>query len=198
MDKVLTTLNYGICLFSLDVLQEFLRREKIRTKKILNLFQKNPEKYLAALAAGAWIPFVKIDSGEYLIKLDGQDQPFDNEWEQKIEYGGFNMEIRDSLWFSDTGSFYLFNAEAYKGSEAISYQALDYPTDEMVTFYSGFRYHVLSGKYLLSVKGYKRKRELDFPNPNCGFLFSLSKVDEFEELNNPREDEVYDFNVADM
>jgi len=68
----------------------------------------------------------------------------------------------------------------------------------MLTVYSAFKYEVPSGKYLLSIKGYKRKLELEFPNPNCGFLFSLVKVDEFDGFNNPREDELYDFNVANM
>lgn len=55
-----------------------------------------------------------------------------------------------------------------------------------------------SGKYLVSIKGFVRKQKLDFPNPNYGFLFSLVAVDEFESFNDPREDEIYYFNVANM
>jgi hypothetical protein len=198
MDKVLSARNYGICLFSLDMLKEFLIREKIRTKKLLPYFQKNPDKYLAALEVGAWLPFVQIDSVEYLIKLDGYDQPFDDEWEQKMEYGGFNIEIRDSLWFSDTESFYAFNREAYEGNADISYQALHYPTNEIITLYSDIRYDVPSGRYSLSIKGYKRKELLRMPNPNCGFFFSLDKVEKFDGVNNPREQEIYNFNVGCM
>lgn len=36
---------------------------------------------------------------------------------------------------------------------------------------------------------------MERPNPNYGFLFSLTKVDEFDGFKNPRE-EIYDFNVA--
>ena len=59
--------------------------------------------------------FLKKDSLDYVIKLDGYDLPFNDEWEQKMEYDGFNLEIKDALWISDIGSFYTFNADEYSG-----------------------------------------------------------------------------------
>lgn len=191
MDKILTTSNYGICLFSVEVLQEFLKKEKVRSKKLLALFQKDKKRYLDSQKEGVWVPFVQIDSIKYLIKLEGYDVSFNNEWEQKLEYKGFNIEIRDGLWISDIGSLYTFNAKEFSKNE-ISYQTLDGKT-----IYSDFKYDVPSGKYLLSIKGYARRHPLDRPNPNYGFLFSLTKVDKFEDFKNPRE-EIYDFNVAHM
>ena len=40
MDRILSTYSYGICLFSMEVLQDFLKKEKIRSKKLLHKFQK--------------------------------------------------------------------------------------------------------------------------------------------------------------
>lgn len=191
MDKILSTGSYGICLFSLEILQDFLKKEKIRSKKLLNKFQKDKKIYLAMQKEGIWIPIPQIDSIEYLVKLDGYDEPFNDEWEQKMGYDGFNIEIKEGLWISDIGSFYTFNASEYSGNE-IFYQTLDGET-----IYSDFKFDVPSGKYLLSIKGYARKQLLDYPNPNYGFLFSLVKVNEFDGFKNPRE-EIYDFNVADM
>jgi hypothetical protein len=182
----------------LDILQGFLKREKIRTKKLLQYFQNHPDHYLAALKEGVWLPFVQINSIEYVIKIDGYDPPFDDGWELKMEYDGFNMEIKDVLWFSDTEPFKAFDIEKYQDCDAIFYQALHLPTQEMITLYSGYRYDVPSGKYLLSIKGYRRKAPLEFPSPNNGFLFSLVGVDEFDGFNNPRENELYDFNIANM
>ncbi len=110
MDKNLSVSGYGICLFSVGVLQDFLKKEKIRTKKLLNKFQK--------------------------------DKPFHDEWEQKLEYGGFNIEIRDSLWISSIGKFHEFDAEGFCGDE------VSYRTYDGVTSYSAFKYDVPSGKYL--------------------------------------------------
>lgn len=84
MDKILTTSNYGICLFSLEVLQDFLKKEKIRSKKILKFFQLHPKRYLDSQKEGIWVPMTQIDSVKYLIKLDGYDLPFNDEWEQKF------------------------------------------------------------------------------------------------------------------
>lgn len=41
MDRILSTYSYGICLFSMEVLQDFLKKEKIRSKKLLHKFQKD-------------------------------------------------------------------------------------------------------------------------------------------------------------
>ena len=69
--------------------------------------------------------------------------------------------------------------------------------DGIPLFY-GFRYDFTSGKYLVKIAGYSRKQKLEYPNANFGFLFSFDKVDEFVGFNDPREDEIYNFNVADM
>ncbi|WP_461884594.1 hypothetical protein [Roseburia intestinalis] len=47
MDRILSTYSYGICLFSMEVLQDFLKKEKIRSKKLLHKFQKDKKLYLA-------------------------------------------------------------------------------------------------------------------------------------------------------
>ena len=46
MDRILSTYSYGICLFSMEVLQDFLKKEKIRSKKLLHKFQKDKKLYL--------------------------------------------------------------------------------------------------------------------------------------------------------
>lgn len=208
MNKILSTRSYGLCVFSLEVLQDFLKEKKVRSKRLLEKFQKDKELFLDAQKEGIWIPFSHINSVDYVIKLDAYEPSFNDEWEQKMEYCGFNIEIKDGLWISDIGSFYTFNPNEYGGDEGTyktpygiihyfsgtenSYQTLDGNR-----LYSGFKYNVPSGKYLLSVKGYARKQKLERPNPNYGFFFSLVKVDAFNDYKNPRED-IYDFNVANM
>ena len=50
---------------------------------------------------------------------------------------------------------------------------------------------------MLSVKGFERKQLVGNQDSNYGFLFGLTKVDEFDGFINPRE-EIYNFNVAHM
>jgi hypothetical protein len=193
MYRVLTTGSYGISLFSFDTLQGFLQKEKVRSKKLLEKFQKDPDFYLAAIKEGVWIPFVQINSIDYLIKLAGCGQPFDDQWEQKMKYSGFNLDVKDSLWITDIGSFFDFDKDRYIGKQERSYQTADGET-----LYSDFKYNVPSGKYTVSITGYARRNQLGRLGPNYGFSFSLTGVDEFVGFNNPRENELYDFNVANM
>ncbi len=80
MDKLLDTGSYGICLFSLEVLENFIKREKIKTRKLLQKLQKDKDLYLETQKEGIWLPVVGIAAYKYVIKLEGCDEPFDEEW----------------------------------------------------------------------------------------------------------------------
>ena len=80
MDRMVIAGGYGICLFSADTLQDFLKREKIRKRKLLSLLQKDKELYLNTQREGIFIPLVGIDHYNYAIKLEGQDEPFDDQY----------------------------------------------------------------------------------------------------------------------
>ena len=86
MEKIVTTLSYGLCVVSLENLQEFLKEEKIRTKKLLSFFQKKDKKYLLSQQNGVWMPIPQINAGKYIIKVKGIDMPFDDEFEELLEY----------------------------------------------------------------------------------------------------------------
>lgn len=116
---------------------------------------------------GIWFPISKINSGQHLIKLEGYDNTFNDEWEQKFEIEGFNLKIEGGLWISDIGSFYTFNEAEFCG-EAISFKTGDGDIQ-----YSDFKYDVPAGKYLLSVKGFLRKEKKDFLIQIQDFYFLL-------------------------
>ena len=212
MDKLLRASEYGICLFSFDVLQDFLKREKVRSKKLLKVFQSKKKLYLESQKDGIWFPMAGINFFEYVIKVDGFDEPFDDEWEQKLEYSGFNLEIKNGLWISGFGSLLEFKPEQYGGEEG-SY-AVKTPFGDILYFYNknevyrkglqgdisytDHKYDVPDGKYLLTVKGYTRGDKKNYTYGNCGFFFSLTKVDAFDGFKNPRETDEFDFNVGSI
>lgn len=212
MERMVNANGYGICLFSANTLEDFLKREKIRKKKLLSLLQKDKELYLTTQREGIWVPFAQINSYNYTIKLAGQDEPFDDQWEQKIDYDGFNLEIKDGLWISAISRMEPFESKEYHVEKEEVYakppfgqehchspRELWYKTlDGIYTNYTDIKYDVPAGKYLLSIKGYVRKESLEYPAPNCGFLFSLTEVEAFEGFKNPRESDDYDFNLGSM
>ena len=73
MDRILSTYSYGICLFSMEVLQDFLKKEKIRSKKLLHKFQKDKKLYLAMQKEGIWFPISKITSTTYATATNWKD-----------------------------------------------------------------------------------------------------------------------------
>lgn len=194
MNKILGAYGYGIALFSLPALQDFLKAGKIRSKKLLTKFQKDKDLYLRTQEQGIFLPLVQIDIGGYIIRLDGYDEPFDGEWELRLEYDGFNIDVQDSLCISDLEQLDFFDAEKLEQYENAS-RTMDHKT-----YYNSFKYDVPSGKYLVSVKGYARKgatgHSSSSEHPEYGFLFSLVKVEAFDGFKNPREGELYEFNIA--
>ena len=98
MDRIIETSEYGICIYSMDVLQNFIKREKIRTKKLLSLFNKDKKKYIQLQKEGVWIPVMPIDSVEYCIKIKNNNEEFSGEWEEKFDYEGFNLDVRKGIW----------------------------------------------------------------------------------------------------
>jgi len=116
MDREVDAMGYGICIFSADTVQDFLKREKIRKRKLLSLLQKDKELYLSTQKEGILIALVGINAYNYAIRLEGRDEPFDDRWVQKIDYDGFNLEIKDGLWISNIRQLEPFEPKMKKNS----------------------------------------------------------------------------------
>lgn len=205
MEKVIRTLDYGLCFFSLDAMTKFLADKKIRSKKVLALLQKRRDLYLDSIKDGGWMPIPSINAGKYVIGLEGYDDDFGDEWTQVLTYDGFNLDVRNGLWISDIGSLIEFDKTEYEGDgreETSDYGTVSYYSSKEQwhrdfqgnVFHSAYWYDVPEGKYLLSVTGFARKEVVDDRAANHGFQFRLTKVEEFKEAKNPRE-EAYNFNI---
>lgn len=74
--------------------KSIFKRKKVRTKKLLSLFQDNKEKFLKSQENGVWMPIPQINAGKYIIKVVGFDALFSDDFEEKFEYEGFNIDNR--------------------------------------------------------------------------------------------------------
>lgn len=194
MEKKLDVSNYGIYILSIDKLTQFLKENKVKTKILLEFFQKNHELYLKSLEEGVWLPILPIDSIEYIIKV-GKNENFDSSWDKVLTIDGFNLEIGNdnSFWVGSTGNLLTFEINDYLGDSKNynSYQTLD---GEVL--YDSFKFNLESGKYLVNITGYKRKNKLEYPEANYGYSFEFKKVEEFIGYKAPREDDKYLFNIS--
>lgn len=192
MERKLEVSTYGISLLSIDKFSEFLSSKKIKSKKILELLQKNHELYLESLKEGVWVPILPIDSIEYIIKIKNSEV-FGEEWSEVFNVGSFNLEIGsdNSLWINSLGRLLTFDKNDYLNKEFNSYKTLD---GEVL--YNSFKINIEKGKYSVNVSGYKRKIMLEYPEANYGYSFEFNKVNEFESYNDPREDDKFKFNIS--
>jgi len=192
LEKKLTITDYGIYIMSVDKLLVFLKENKIKSKKILEVFQKNHDLYIKSLQEGVWIPILPIESTKYIIS--DSDIYFNNDWEKQFKYENFNLDLSDNtFWVGSFGNLLNLNVEQFTNStnDSISYQTLD-----GITLYKSFKFKLESGKYLVNIIGYKRKNKLEYPEANYGYSFEFKKIQEFNGYMDPREDDKYLFNLS--
>lgn len=193
LEKKITITDYGIYLLSINKLQTFLKENKIKSKKILEVFQKNHELYLKSLQEGVWIPILPIESTKYIVSKENEFD-FSIDWHNHFKYEGFNLDVTDNeFWIGSFGSLLNLNIEQFTGSidNSISYKTLDGNT-----LYKAFKFNIESGKYRVNILGYKRKVLLNFPEANYAYSFDFYKVEQFDSFKDPREDDKYLFNIS--
>lgn len=205
MEKIITTSEYGYSIFSVEAMTEFLSAEKIKSKKVLALLQKDKKKYLKSLETGSWLPIPSADMQEIVISVAGYDEEFSGDWKEVLSYDGFNILVKNGLWITDIGGFLNFEVEQYQGDGTeipgsygnIKYYSSKekwYTTMDGEINYTGFCYDVPDGKYVVSLIFYARKEIVDIRDVNYGMKIILNKVDDFVDCKNPREDE-YNFKI---
>lgn len=191
--ETIRTSCYGICLYSVLHLKSYMKEiGKVRLKKILPYFQKNHDIYLQSLSEGVWIPIVKINSVEYVIKVSNSFEDFDEDWVEVYSYKDFYLRIGsdNSVWIASIGKLLDFNEKEYLNSTdgLLSYNTLDGETIN-----SAVKYNIEEGYYSVTIKGYKRK-----DHQKRGFLFTFDKVLSPLEYKDPRCDELYHFNLINQ
>ena len=115
MDKIIDISEYGICLFSLEKMTDFLKDNKIKSSKVLKTFQKKDKLYIKSQEEGIWTPISQIGVSKAIIKIAGFDDEFSSDWNKDFEYSGFNIIVKDGLWIADIGVFLDFEETTFVG-----------------------------------------------------------------------------------
>jgi len=144
----LTITDYGMYILSFDSLKTFLKNNKIRSKKVLNHFQKKHSDYLKSIENGAWIPIVPIDSIKYIIKVNDL---FNENWDEIRQEKGFNLEIGDDncIWIGSFSDILTIDSKSFENnSDGFKF----YETLDGITIYDSFRFNIPKGKYLVNIR----------------------------------------------
>jgi len=72
--------GYGIMIFSADFLNEYVKKNHWKSKRILTFFNKNKDKYYQTIKDGILLPFNKISTYDYniFIKENEDNDKFDS------------------------------------------------------------------------------------------------------------------------
>lgn len=171
---VINTCNYGLCLFSPSELINFLKKNKKRNKRILDLFSNDHDIYIDSLKNGVWIPISNIDSDDYQLEiLSGSKNDY------IFVYKHFNLKIGiNGLWICDIGKLLKFDKSYFLNKDYLSYYTYD-----KQKIINGVRFEIPEGEYRVNIYG-----SLIHGKP-C-FSFELIRKTLFKEINDPRK---YDF-----
>lgn len=174
--------GYGIYLYSPDVLVNFLKHEKVRSKKLLSYFNLNRGTFLRSIKQGVALPFYKISSISYTLFIAIDEAiPVFNEWEEVYSYSDYFIEVGDSnklCWCS----FAFF--ESNKNVVNQRPTSNSYQTLSGRTLYNATDVDIATGLYNFTIVAYKRgSNGSNQTNTDYAFGFYFTTVNTKENNN---------------
>lgn len=192
----ITSDGYAIALFSKEILKTRLSEKRIRKKNLANLFDQNEEFSKYIMTKGVFLPIITASFNDYYFDIYENSSSFFNkdEWKKVKESGGFNLEINeDELWVVAISKIANWNYKSYKTKETtLSYEVFDGIDGAISNIYEAQKKKISSGKYIVTISGFKRKKPLSVREENFGFGFHFKKVDNFLSLENISQDNTFD------
>ncbi len=184
MSRILRVSGYGLQLYSVDCLLDFRKKARIRTKKMLDLFQKNHDKYMAILESKSWLAFPGIDSIYYQICFSHLNEKFTDDWKKVFDYDGYQLKVGsdNAIWIETLDAFDCWEITEYENVEEISYMTLD-----GVKLTNAYKVNISEGFYTVGISGHRRR--LSDSEFEAGFLFSLTKNNKEQGVKDPRNDD---------
>lgn len=201
MERMVSATEYGICLWSKEVLDGFMKHRLVK-KRLLAAFHFNHLLFLKLVKKGIWLTLPQIGCYNYYIAIKNFGEEFDDTWDKVLEYGGFNLSVKDGLWISGNGEFLKYEKEIYEGEERevtgnfgiVTHYEKEkhwYMTLNDYLVVEAVKVDLPEGKYLVNIVGYARKETVEDTkqDANYGYQFQFIKVDRFNGYKNPRTDQ---------
>jgi len=173
--------DYGFFLLSPTVLEFFLKEKGIKSKKLLAHFSKKKEDLNQAIQDGVLLPINQIPAYSYSIFISSEISLYtlEDTWEVALQEGDFNLKIDEtsSLWFISLAQFHNWMPEKFSDKESYTGYYVESGAEGKEVFeYTGQRYMLEAGEYLVTVMGLKRKILESDDDQNYGYYFDLKSV----------------------
>ena len=178
-DKPISSSGYGIAIISAQLFHEQCKEHKIRSKKMLSYFDKNPPLFYEFAAKGAFIPISNIHSYYYQVFFTiGDNRQTLEQWDFVPTKETFCLEVKDgALWVVSFEQLEAWNYKDLEGCTAIeTYYYLTYEGEKQIA-YKAAKYPIANGKYKVNIIGLRKKeveKEEKIPR-GLRFSFAIGK-----------------------
>ena len=171
------SLGYGLAIVSVLGFEEMRKYLKIRNKKMLSLFDKNPTIFYEFTQKGFFIPIPHIYMSDYNISIlmDGNEE-FLADWEILGEWGEFYIDVlKGDVWVFNFEAMQEWNYSLYANQDTLpSSYFLD---DQLIESSKGIRLNLERGLYALKIIGAKSLDQSRYVG-RYGFFLHLTPVRE--------------------
>ena len=171
------SLGYGLAIVSVLGFEEMRKYLKIRNKKMLSLFDKNPTIFYEFTQKGFFIPIPHIYMSDYIIDIlmDGNEECL-ADWEILGEWGEFYIDVlKGDVWVLSFEAMQEWNYSLYANQDTLpSSYFLD---DQLVESSKGIRLDLERGLYALKIIGAKNLDQSRYVG-RYGFFLHLTPVRE--------------------
>lgn len=181
----LTVFDYGIFIFSPSILAKFLKSNKVRTKNIVNYFDRNREKLCEAVSKGIFIPLSQVSSATYWISIE---KPIGEEYTQKVYCDNINLQVDDDLffWICSANLLYEWNPNDFDDTKGeYIEQIADGPDMNLKKFRLAFNDKAQSLFNKLKISGFESKDNqyaylIEITNSNPNDFLNYADVANFD------------------
>ena len=172
------SLGYGLAIVSVLGFEEMRKSLKIRSKKMLSFFDKNPTIFYEITQKGLFIPIPHIDMSDYIISIlmDGNEECL-ADWEILGEWGEFYIDVLEGdVWVLSFEAMQEWNYSLYVNQDTLpSSYILD---GQLVESSKGIRLNLARGLYALKIIGAKSLDQSRLYVGRYGFFLHLAPVRE--------------------
>ena len=171
------SLGYGLAIVSVLGFEEMRKSLKIRNKKMLSLFDKNPTIFYEFTQKGFFILIPHIYMSDYNISIlmDGNEECL-ADWEILGEWGEFYIDVlKGDVWVLSFEAMQEWNYSLYANQDILpSSYFLD---GQLIESSKGIRLNLERGLYALKIIGAKSRDQSRYVG-RYGFFLHLTPVRE--------------------
>ena len=170
-------MGYGLAIVSVLGFEEMRKSLKIRSKKMISRFDKDPTIFYEFTQKGLFIPIPHIGMYDYNISIlmDGNEECL-ADWEILGEWEDFYIDVlKGDVWVLSIEAMQEWNYSLYANQDTLPSSYILH--DQLIESSKGIRLNLERGLYALKIIGAKNRDQSRYVG-RYGFFLHLTPVRE--------------------